>query len=354
MGNVSTSGNVATAAHSPQIIPETAQLAPVSTIDNAITRHERIVNADIAILDTGISLKHPDLNVYRNVSFTQGTTSGNDDNGHGSHVAGIAAAKDNSIGIVGMAPGARLWAIKVCDGSGQCQVSNEIKGIEYAIKHANEIDVLNISVENTNSPPLNAIIKEAVKAGITVVVSAGNWGKDASLFSPSNSPDVLTVSAIGDSDGKCGGQGPLLSVHDSVNSTRDVGDDTFAFFSNYGPHVKIAAPGVNVFSTYNNDSYAVESGTSMAAPYVSGAAALYKASYPTAPPTEVMARIEAAGSGPTTICDNGAHGYFSGDIDTMHEPLLFGKVVQIQRPSVGAPHNIQAGTKTISAASPPL
>jgi hypothetical protein len=275
-------------------------------------------DVDIAILDTGISLNHPDLNVYRTVSFVEGITSGNDPVGHGSHVAGVAAAKDNSLGIVGVAPGAKLWAIKVCDNSGECKISDQIKGIEYAIKHANEIDVLNISIENPNSPALNNIISAAVKAGITVVVSAGNYGQDASTTTPANNPNVITVSAIGDSDGKCGGLGPVLPQFDG-----SVPDDTFAFFSNFGPAVKMAAPGVNVLSTYNGTGYAVDSGTSMAAPYVTGAAALYKSEFPNASPDEVIANVTASGTLPTTVCDGGAHGYFTGDLDKINEPLLF-------------------------------
>ena len=193
-------------------------------------------NVDIAILDTGVSLDHPDLNVYRDVTLINGTTTGNDDNGHGSHVAGIAAAKDNDKGIVGIAPGARIWAIKVCDGLGECKVTNQIKGVEYAITHADEIDVLNISVENPNSPALNNVINAAVKAGITVVVSAGNYGKDASATSPANNPNVLTVSAIADSDGVCGGAGPELT---SASGNSTIADDSFAFFSNHGPAVKV-------------------------------------------------------------------------------------------------------------------
>ena len=110
------------------------------------------VNVDIAILDTGIDLGHPDLNVYRNVSFIQGIETGDDDNGHGTHVAGIAAAKDNGEGVIGGAPGARLWAIKVCDSAGECKISNMIKGVEYVTQHADEIDIVNISVETPLSP----------------------------------------------------------------------------------------------------------------------------------------------------------------------------------------------------------
>ena len=140
---------------------------PISTDSNVSASD---TDVDIAVLDTGVSLVHPDLKVYRNATFINGTITGNDDNGHGSHVAGIAAAKDNGKGIVGISPGARIWAVKVCDGLGECKITNQIKGIEYAIKHANEIDVLNISIENPNSPALNSIINTAVKAGITVVV----------------------------------------------------------------------------------------------------------------------------------------------------------------------------------------
>lgn len=275
------------------------------------------VDADIAILDTGVSLTHPDLNVYRNVSFVDGVTSGNDDIGHGSNTAGIAAARDNDVGIVGVAPGARIWAIKVCDQFGECKISDQIKGIEYATKHADEIDVLNISIENPHSPALNNAIAQAVAAGITVVVSAGNYGVNAASTSPANSPDALTVSAIGDSDGVCGGSGPALVEPDGT-----IPDDTFAFFSNFGPAVKMAAPGVKVLSTYNGTNYSVESGTSMAAPHVAGAAALYKTEFPDASPAEVIANITASGVLPGSICDGGPRGYFEGDTDRINEPLL--------------------------------
>jgi subtilisin family serine protease len=275
-------------------------------------------NVDIAVLDTGVSLTHPDLNVYRNVGLVDGASSGDDDNGHGSIVAGIAAAKDNSIGVRGIAPDARLWAIKVCDKLGECKVSDQMKGIEYAIKHADEIDVLNISIENPNTPALNSIIDEAVRAGITVVAAAGNSGSSASSISPANDPNVITVSAIGDSDGKCGGLGPAMEQFDGK-----VTDDTFAYFSNTGPEVKIAAPGVNILSTSNGTGYALDSGTSMAAPHVAGAAALYVAQHPNAPPAQVMAELIASGTTSNTQCNGGPRGYFVGDNDGVNEPLLF-------------------------------
>jgi subtilisin family serine protease len=269
-------------------------------------------------------LTHPDLNVYQNVSFINGSANGDDDNGHGSIVAGIAAAKDNDIGIAGTAPGAKVWSVKVCDSLGECKITNQMIGIEYAIQHANEIDVLNISVENPNSPALNSIINEAVKAGITVVVAAGNHGKDASSTSPANNPNVMTVSAIADSDGVCGGIGPDLTIP-QMEST--IADDTFAPFSNFGPQVKIAAPGVNILSTYNGTGYAMDSGTSMAAPYVSGYAALYKSQHPDSMPAEVMSNVLSEGSPPDAVCDGSARGYFVGDVDNLPEPLLYSPLI---------------------------
>jgi hypothetical protein len=275
-------------------------------------------DVDIAILDTGIDLDHPDLNVYKNFSVIGVNQTGDDDQGHGTHVAGIAAAKDNGKGIIGGAPGARLWSVKVCDSEGQCKISDMIKGVQYVTEHADEIDVANISVETPLSPALNRAISASVKAGVTYIVSAGNYGEDASSTSPASNPDVITVSAIADTDGKCGGAGP---APDLENST----DDSFAPFSNLGPSVSIAAPGVSVLSTYLNGEYAVDSGTSMAAPSVTAAAALVKANSTDLTPKEIKDTLLDTGSTPLTPCEDGPQGYFSGDPDSFKEPLLFRK-----------------------------
>jgi subtilisin family serine protease len=286
-----------------------------STADLEGTRED--TDVDIAILDTGIDLDHPDLNVYRNVSFVRDANTGDDDNGHGTHVAGIAAAKDDGKGIVGGAPGARLWSVKVCDKAGECKVSDMIKGVEYITEHADEIDVVNISVETPLSPALNRAISASIKAGVTYVVSAGNYGHDASSTSPASNPDVITVSAIADSDGKCGGVGPELMIENAT------ADDTFAPFSNFGPTVSIAAPGVEILSTYLDGGYAVDSGTSMAAPSVAAGAALIKANSTDLSPQGVKDAILNSGSTPLTPCEGGAQGYFTGDPDDYREPLLF-------------------------------
>jgi subtilisin len=155
---------------------------------------------------------------------------------------------------------------------------------------------------------------------------------------------VLTVFAIADSDsdGVCGAVGPNI-VLSGGNET--ISDDSFAFLSNFGPVVKIAAPGVNILSTYTGNGYAVDSGTSMAAPYVSGAAALYKAQHPNAMPSEVTAAILGSGSLPDTVCDEGAHGYFTGDLDTLPEPLLY-------RESVSTPTGLLSASTTTPSPSP--
>jgi subtilisin family serine protease len=286
-----------------------------------------IVDIDIAILDSGIDLKHSDLNVYHQKSFvttntgfyslfgSRTSTTANDDNGHGTHVAGIAAAKDNTVGSVGVAPGAKLWAIKVLDSKGTGPLSTVIKGIDYITQYANQIEVANLSLGcECKSTAFDTAINNSVNAGIVFVVAAGNAGKDAITNSPANNPNVISVSAVGDSDGKCGGNGP------------DTGygkDDALASFSNYGSVVDIAAPGTKIYSTYKGNTFATMSGTSMASPHVAGAAALYLSNNPDATPLTVKSALMSQGSNIHTSCDGNGFGYFTGDKDSVREPLLY-------------------------------
>lgn len=274
------------------------------------------VNVDVAVLDTGIDLNHPDLNVYKQTSFVTGTNSGNDDEGHGTSVAGIIAAKDDNQGVVGIAPGARLWSVKVLDKNGQGFDSDIIAGIDYVTKNAGELDVVNLSFGGDGQDPaLQTAISNSVAAGVTYVAAAGNENEDASSTIPASYPEVIAVSAIVDTDGKCGG---ISSVSTSAGK-----DDTFASFSNYGSAVDIAAPGVLVKTTQKGSGYTTFSGTSASAPYVSGAAALYKAYHSSASPTEVRNALLNSGSKPSTTCDGKGHGYFKGDPDGKAEPLLY-------------------------------
>ncbi|MDW0169556.1 MAG: S8 family serine peptidase [Nitrososphaeraceae archaeon] len=275
-----------------------------------------VVDVDIGIMDTGIDLNHPDLNVYRQVSFISGTSSGNDDNGHGTAVAGVAAAKDNSQGVVGVAPGARLWAIKVLDSNGIGFMSDLIEGIDYVTQHAKEIEVVNLSFGGDgSSDAFHTAISKSVSAGVTYVVAAGNEAKDASSVIPASFSEVIAVSAIVDTDGKCGAKSSI--------STTAGKDDTFASFSNYGSVIDIAAPGVLIKTTTKGDSYSSFTGTSAATPHVAGAAALYKSQHPEATPSDIRSVLRSLGSSPATTCDGNGHGYFTGDRDNNAEPLLY-------------------------------
>jgi subtilisin len=291
------------------------------------------VNANIAIVDTGVLKSHPDLNVYKCFSFIDNPTSGtplntcNDEMGHGTHLAGTAAALDNNFGVVGKAPGAKIWAIKVLNDSGSGTFSDILEALNYIASHANEIDVINLSLggQGTFPPVENAITNLVNNKGVVVVVAAGNSNSDANNFTPARTPAAITVSAISDSNGKCGGGGPATSHGGS--------DDSFATYSNHGSVVDIAAPGTDVFSTYKNSSYVTMSGTAIATPNVAGAAALYISMNPSATPDQVDKALKSMGtkvphSGNGLVpCDGNGKGYFTfnNDDDQFREPLLYMK-----------------------------
>lgn len=250
---------------------------PHAAIDGTDTR----ADVDIAVIDTGIDYTHPDLYVTRATDCTSSIffpqcsgSTGNllDKNGHGTHVAGTAAALDNDIGVVGVAPGARLWSVKVLDQNGSGYLSWIIAGIDTVTQYAAEIEVANLSLGcECASTALDDAISNSVAAGVVYAVAAGNSGKDASSFSPANHPDVITVSALADFDGLAGAAGSP--------TCRDDQDDTLADFSNFGPLVELAAPGVCITSTWLDGTYNTISGTSMASPHVAGSAALYIAAF---------------------------------------------------------------------------
>ncbi|MCI0746124.1 MAG: S8 family serine peptidase, partial [Verrucomicrobia subdivision 3 bacterium] len=197
------------------------------------------VNVDVAILDTGIDLTHPDLFVYRAVSFTTNDTTGDDFHGHGTHVAGIVGALDNRTGVVGVAPGVRLWAVKVLTDAGSGNLSSVLQGVDYVTANAGEIEVANLSLGGLGYvESLRIAIRNSIAKGVVFVVAAGNssyevYGADRTLatsddFFPACYPEVLTVSALADSDGQAGGTGP---------ATNRGADDTLATFSNYSNNV---------------------------------------------------------------------------------------------------------------------
>jgi subtilisin len=173
-----------------------------------------VVNVDIAILDTGISTSHPELNVVGGTNCVGGP-SFNDDHGHGSHVAGIAAARDNADGVVGVAPGARLWAVKVLNAAGSGSTSQIICGIDWVTARAGTIEVANMSLGgasffgafsgcNSAFDPMHPAICRSVQAGVTYAVAAGNSFADANTFVPATYSQVITVSALADFNGQPG------------------------------------------------------------------------------------------------------------------------------------------------------
>jgi subtilisin family serine protease len=279
------------------------------------------INADVAVLDTGIA-KHPELTIAGGKACMGHSTG--DGNGHGTHVAGTIAAIDNDEGVVGVAPGARLWAVKVLGKNGSGRVSSVICGLDWVYKHRDTIDVVNMSLsapakEKDQNPcpgdtttPLHRAICKVVDGGVMVVVAAGNDGQNADTRVPATYPEVITVSAFTDLDGKYSGPG-RSSCANNV-------DDTFACFSNFGEDIDIAAPGVSIRSTWRHGKYATLSGTSMATPHVTGAVALYIAKGPgPGTPADVRAWLSTQGSRPQ---DDPTYG-FTGDPDADHEPVLY-------------------------------
>ncbi|HEX2040577.1 MAG TPA: S8 family serine peptidase [Acidimicrobiales bacterium] len=228
----------------------------------------------VAVIDTGIE-RHPDLNVVGGYNCSTGS-SWNDGNGHGTHVAGTIGAKNNTSGVVGVAPGVPLYAVRVLNNAGSGTWSSIICGINWVKANAvaKNIKVANMSLGGGGSDTgcddggLHRAICDADDA-VTFVVAAGNESDDAARHVPTAYDEVITVSALADFDGK---GGELAS-----STCRTDRDDTFADFSNHGTDVDIIAPGVCIRSTWKGGGYNTISGTSMAAPHVAGAAALYLA-----------------------------------------------------------------------------
>jgi subtilisin family serine protease len=217
------------------------------------------IDADIGIIDTGIDIGHPELNLAGGARFVAGRGDDYSDcYGHGTHVAGMAAARDNGRGIVGVAPGARLWSLRVFQCGGLTWWSDVAAALDWSLDPAHKMDVVNLSLGGggrddgscaTTTHVLHVAICRTVAGGVTVVVAAGNSARDASLDIPAAYDDVITVSAT-----------------DSL--------DRLASFSNFGADVDLAAPGRRILATYIDGQYVHLSGTSMASPHVAGAAAL--------------------------------------------------------------------------------
>jgi len=221
----------------------------------------------VAVIDTGIDATHPDLNVVGERDIVCDSTpsdcaDGSDPQGHGTHVAGTIGALVDDAGVVGVAPGVPLHAVRVLDSSGSGYWSDIMAGVEYILDHnadpANTpIRVVNMSLGGSAGTGLDAEMEEALirleDAGVVMAIAAGNESQDVANVVPAGLDRGLVVSAY------------------------DVGAQEFAWFSNFGGEVDLAAPGVAIESTWPGGGYATLDGTSMASPHVAGAAAAYLA-----------------------------------------------------------------------------
>ena len=212
-----------------------------------VTKGESVV---VAVIDTGCQLDHIDLkgNILDGFNFVDPSQPPEDDGCHGTHVCGTIAAEQNDLGIVGVAPLAKVRPVKVLDGCGDGRVEDVVAGIRWAIKQ--KVDLISLSL-GTRKPmaSLRWAIKVADRAGIPVFVAAGNMGRSEHLLYPANYPETIAIGAIDK-------------------------DMQRADFGNTGDNLDFLAPGVDILSTVPTNWWAVLSGSSMAQPFVCGLAAL--------------------------------------------------------------------------------
>ncbi|BBI33119.1 S8 family peptidase [Cohnella abietis] len=220
-------------------------------------------NIKLGIIDTGIA-RHPDLKIAGGVNTINGK-SFHDDNGHGTHVAGIAAATGHQK-IYGIAPKVSLYAVKVLDATGSGYITDIVEGINWCL--ANGIKIMNMSFGSTaDSKLLKDTIRRARKQGAVMIASAGNSGHFfRQIDAPARYPETIAVAAT--------------TIKNRV-----------AFFSSRGSGIDIAAPGVNILSTWLKGTYRRESGTSMSSPHVTGAAALLRGIKPNLSATKLILRL---------------------------------------------------------------
>lgn len=283
------------------------------------------VDADVAVLDSGIDPNTGDLNVVGGADCAEAGTF-SDASGHGTHVAGIIGAIDNNIGAVGVAPGARLWSVRVLNENGIGSDSTLICGLEWVYANRATIEVVNMSLvgsgpdtpctrsddPNDWDSPLHEVVCRVTDAQVPIVAAAGNKATNATTTTPATYDEVITVSAMNDYNGTAGGGGtPTVGC-----STSNV-DDRFASYSNFGSDIDIMAPGTCVRSTNIGGGTRFRTGTSMAAPHVSGAVALYKSQNAGADNGSVRSWLLGA-----AVPQNESGGILGGDTDGFAEPIL--------------------------------
>jgi subtilisin len=261
---------------SPLIIQPTPWNITLVKAPQAWARGYKGSGVKVAVLDTGIA-NHPDLVISGGVSFVPGVVSFNDGHSHGTHCAGIIGARNNSIGVIGVAPLASLYAVKVLTDAGSGSTSWILAGMAWARLNGMNVVSMSLGSDSCQSAAYTNAIAQLNAAGVTIVCAAGNSGGTAfpCVGSPANSPGAIAVAAV------------------NINKVR-------ASFSSSGTSccppggnpVNISAPGVSINSTIPG-GYGVKSGTSMACPHVAGAAALVKQRFPAFTPAQVRAKLLA-------------------------------------------------------------
>jgi subtilisin family serine protease len=227
-----------------------------------------VSGVNVYIIDTGIyrgwtspRKRYRDLNVVNHINFAGGENTDCGE-GHGTHVAGIVAAKDNARAVVGVAPGAPLTGVKVigCDGTGSA--STVIEGIDWVTANAEKPAIANLSLEGEPNAALDEAVRRSADSGIFYSVAAGNKGDKACAYSPAAAGRTPTAGGWIYNNGVA----TIAAVNESRKETN---------WSNYGGCVDLWAPGTDILSTKNKGGVSTMSGTSMAAPHVGGTAALY-------------------------------------------------------------------------------
>lgn len=254
------------------------------------------LGAWLFVLDTGVDLDAGELNVdvadsrcFLDSCDGIDPQEANDDNGHGTHVAGTAAAIDGDGGVVGVAPGARVVAYKVCDDEGVCTSADVVAGIEAVAAAATmgQPKVVNLSLGGPGTDlALEAAVRASVEAGVVYAISAGNGDLGACYF-PADAQN-FTPARVGD-DPIPGSYSDTRKNGAIVTTASDRSDHDYN--CNYGTPVTVAAPGVDILSMWLNDTYVRHSGASMATPHTAGAVILYLQDNPTATPAQIEAFI---------------------------------------------------------------
>ena len=292
----------------------------------------------VAVIDSGIDLLHPDLSANLHPSLAANCIEPllppQDDNSHGTHVAGTIAAADNGVGVLGVAPSATLVPVKAFDAAGDSTWAKVICGIDYVASRGAEIDVANMSfgdlsteatacdgVTTSDIDALRQAVCDLSGVGVIPVAAAGNNMIDVSGFVPAAFPEAIAVSALSDTDGQPGGLGGCI-VFGAIC------DDGFAsLFSNYGLRVDVMAPGFEILSTMPSGAYGVKDGTSMAAPHVAGVVALLLEAEPALTTQLARSIVQHSGEcpdGSVAGADAGCvgQGAWPLDPDTEAEPLV--------------------------------